>query len=114
MQRASAGAMVHNPVGGTHRRQRPRVPHVPSNRSPLAKENTVLSPHELATLMLIGNGPHTRDDTSSIPAREIDPVDLDALIAKQLVILESRQGKRPCPQITADGRSMLAAVGRLN
>ena len=102
MQRASAGAMVHNPVGGTHRRQRPRVPHVPSNRSPLAKENTVLSPHELATLMLIGNGPHTRDDTSSIPAREIDPVDLDALIAKQLVILESRQGKRPCPQITAE------------
>ncbi|MDT6961189.1 MULTISPECIES: hypothetical protein [unclassified Cupriavidus] len=73
----------------------------------------MLSPHELATLMLIGNGPHTRDDTSTIPAREIDPVDLDALISKEMVILQSEQGQRPCPQITAHGRSMLAAVGRL-
>lgn len=73
----------------------------------------MLSPHELATLMLIGNGPHTRDDTTAA-AREIDPVDLDALITKELVVLQSEQGKRPCPQITANGRSMLAAVGRLN
>ena len=89
-------------------------PNVPSNRrSPLAKENTVLSPHELATLMLIGNGPQTRDDTAAVAPREIDPVDLDALITRELVILQSEQGKRPCPQITAHGRTMLAAVGRV-
>lgn len=92
-------------------------PRVPSNRSPLAKEMTVLSPHELATLMLIGNGPHTRDDTAATHAREIDPVDLDALIAQRLVVLESIQddsGQMACPQITAHGMSMLKAVGRLN
>ncbi|SDD49902.1 hypothetical protein SAMN05216345_11021 [Cupriavidus sp. YR651] len=71
----------------------------------------MLSPHELATLMLIGNGPHTRSDTTA-DTREIDPVDLDALIARQLVSLESEQGRRPCPQITPHGRSMLKAVGR--
>ncbi|MGO4306223.1 hypothetical protein [Cupriavidus sp. RAF12] len=71
----------------------------------------MLSPHELATLMLIGNGPHTHSDTTA-DTREIDPVDLDALIAQQLVRLESRQGRRPCPQITPHGRSMLEAVGR--
>jgi len=78
---------------------------------------TVLSPHELATLMLIGYGPHTRDDTAATHAREIDPVDLDALISKRLVVLESIQddedGRMACPQITAHGRSMLKAVGRL-
>ncbi len=73
----------------------------------------MLSPHELATLMLIGNGPHTRDDTAATTAREIDPVDLDALITQELVVLRSEQGKRPRPQITANGRSMLVAVGRL-
>ena len=76
----------------------------------------MLSPHELATLMLIGNGPHTRDDTAATHEREIDPVDLDALITKRLVILESfqdEQGRSACPQITAHGRSMLKAVGRL-
>jgi len=72
----------------------------------------VLSPHELATLMLIGNGPQTRNDTTAA-SREIDPVDLDALINHELVVLQSEQGKRPCPQITAHGRSMLAAVGRM-
>ncbi|CAG2153490.1 hypothetical protein LMG19282_04406 [Cupriavidus campinensis] len=70
----------------------------------------MLSPHELATLMLIGNGPHTRSDTAD--AREIDPVDLDALVARELVTLQAEQGRRPCPQITAHGRSMLKAVGR--
>jgi len=78
---------------------------------------TVLSPHELATLMLIGDGPHTRDDTAATHPREIDPVDLDALISKRLVVLESIQddkhGRPPAPQITAHGRSMLKAVGRL-
>jgi hypothetical protein len=78
---------------------------------------TVLSPHELATLMLIGNGPHTRDDTAATHAREIDPVDLDALISKRLVILDAAQddehGPSRSPQITAHGRSMLKAVGRL-
>ncbi|RZT36498.1 hypothetical protein [Cupriavidus agavae] len=73
----------------------------------------MLSPHELATLMLIGNGPQTRDDTTAA-SREIDPVDLDALITRDLVVLEAGQGKRPCPQITANGRTMLAAVGRLS
>lgn len=70
----------------------------------------MLSPHEFATLMLIGSGPHTRTDTSS-DHPEIDPVDLDALIARQLVSYESSD-ERSRPQITAHGRSMLKAVGR--
>jgi hypothetical protein len=44
-------------------------------------------------------------------------VDLDALIAQRLVVLESIQndsGQMACPQITAHGMSMLKAVGRLN
>jgi len=42
---------------------------------------------------------------------EIDPVDLDALIARQLVSIESSED-RSLPQITDHGRSMLKAVGR--
>lgn len=104
--------MVHNPVGGTPGNIGHASPMSPSNRSPLAKENTVLSPHELATLMLIGNGPHTRDDTTATAAREIDPIDLDALITQELVILQADQGQRPSPRITAHGRLMLDAMGR--
>ncbi|WP_423198648.1 MULTISPECIES: hypothetical protein [unclassified Cupriavidus] len=70
----------------------------------------MLSPHELATLMLIGNGPQTRSDTAT-DSPEIDPVDLDALIAHELVSLEPSHD-RPLPQITDHGRSMLKAVGR--
>ncbi|WP_404994653.1 hypothetical protein [Cupriavidus pauculus] len=72
----------------------------------------MLSPHELATLMLIGNGPHTRDDTTATAPREIDPVDLDALITKQLVVLHGDHGQRPSPRITDHGRLMLDAMGR--
>lgn len=70
----------------------------------------MLSPHELATLMLIGSGPHTRTDTTP-DHPEIDPIDLDALIARQLVSIESSED-RSLPQITDHGRSMLKAVGR--
>lgn len=112
MQRENWAATVHNPTVDALPNFVRSATKSPSNRSPLAKENTVLSPHELATLMLIDNGPHTRDDTTST-AREIDPVDLDALIAQDLVILQSEQGRRPCPQITPYGRTMLQAVGRL-
>ena len=62
--------------------------------------------------MLIGNGPHTRDDTTATAAREIDPIDLDALITQELVILQADQGQRPSPRITAHGRLMLDAMGR--
>lgn len=74
----------------------------------------MLSPHEFATLMLISSGPHTRTDTSSDTSSdhpEIDPVDLDALIARQLVSYESSD-ERSRPRITDHGRSMLKAVGR--
>lgn len=97
---------------------KPESPVKPGNlrlRQPhLVKETPVLSPHELATLMLVGNGPQTQSDDcpNTLDAREIDPVDLDALVSQELVHLEPSRGGRPCLRITPRGDSMLKAVAR--
>ncbi|AGW93253.1 hypothetical protein N234_24810 [Ralstonia pickettii DTP0602] len=81
----------------------------PANAPPLAKETNVLSPHELATLLLLSDGPDSLDSSDS---RQIDPVDLKALVEKQLVQLEVLHGCRQEPRITSHGYSMLKAMGR--
>jgi len=68
----------------------------------------VLSPHELATLLLISGGAESLDTTDS---RQIDPVDLHALVDKELVRLEILHGQRQSPRLTNDGHSMLRAMG---
>jgi hypothetical protein len=64
--------------------------------------------------MLVGNRPQTQSDDGSnvLDAREVDPVDLDALVSQQLVHLEPSGGGLPCLRITARGDSMLRAVAR--
>lgn len=69
----------------------------------------MLSPHELATLLLISDGPETLDSSDS---RQIDPADLSALVDKQLVQLEILHGHRQSPRITSHGYTMLKAMGR--
>ncbi len=64
----------------------------------------MLSPHELATLLLIHNGPDE--------GRQFDPVDLNALVAKQLVSLEATPEHPQPPRLTHHGHSMLRAMGR--
>lgn len=69
----------------------------------------MLSPHELATLLLLSDGPDSLD--SSDP-RQIDPIDLNALVEQQLVQLEVLHGSQQEPRITSHGYSMLKAMGR--
>ncbi|NOV21935.1 hypothetical protein [Cupriavidus necator] len=69
----------------------------------------MLSPHELATLLLLSDGPDSLDSSDS---RQIDPTDLKALVEKQLVHLEVLHGCRQAPRITSHGYSMLKAMGR--
>ncbi|WP_439687424.1 Preprotein translocase subunit SecA [Cupriavidus oxalaticus] len=69
----------------------------------------MLSPHELATLLLLSDGPDSLDSSDS---RQIDPTDLNALVEKQLVQLEVLHGCRQEPRITSHGYSMLKAMGR--
>lgn len=66
----------------------------------------MLSPHELATLLLIHDG-RAIDDP-----RELDPIDLNALVAKELVSLEPTEDFPYSPRITCHGQSMLRAMGR--
>ncbi|CAG9164673.1 hypothetical protein [Cupriavidus pinatubonensis] len=68
----------------------------------------MLSPHELATLLLINGGPESLDTTDS---RQIDPADLHALVDKELVHLEILHGQRQSPRLTRNGQSMLRAMG---
>ena len=68
----------------------------------------MLSPHELATLLLINGGPDSLDTTDS---RQIDPADLNALVDKQLVQVETLHGHRQSPRLTSNGHSMLRAMG---
>ncbi|GAB7538033.1 hypothetical protein AB4851_00900 [Burkholderia sp. 22PA0099] len=64
----------------------------------------MLSPHELATLMLIHGAPDGID-----PGR----VEIDALLAHRLVSVEPHADGVARPALTATGRSVLAAAGRL-
>ncbi|ODV40489.1 hypothetical protein AWV79_07240 [Cupriavidus sp. UYMMa02A] len=68
----------------------------------------MLSPHELATLLLISGGSESLDTTDS---RQIDPADLHALVDKELVQLEILHGRQQSPRLTTHGHSMLRAMG---
>lgn len=61
----------------------------------------MLSPHEFATLMLVRHAPDQID---------MNRAELDALLERQLVMLEhSAEGHRN-PQLTDRGRSLLKAL----
>ncbi|GAB7545840.1 hypothetical protein CS8_055230 [Cupriavidus sp. 8B] len=61
----------------------------------------MLSPHELATLMLIKDGP---------AATELDRADLDTLLEHQFVNLEELPSGHQRPRITARGGTILNAI----
>ncbi|WP_354687522.1 hypothetical protein [Cupriavidus necator] len=63
----------------------------------------MLSPHEIATLILVKDAPAPLD---------LDPSDLDTLLERQLVMLEARPSGQACPRLTQRGRFVLKAVGR--
>ncbi|BFG80041.1 phage tail assembly chaperone [Paraburkholderia terrae] len=64
----------------------------------------MLSPHELATLLLVKEAP---DQV------EIDRPDLDALLERQFVRVETLASGRPCARLTLHGDAILKAVARL-
>jgi hypothetical protein len=65
---------------------------------------TMLSPHELATLMLVRSAPDQIDTTR---------VELDTLLDCRLIALESRVGGWRRPMLTPAGEHLLQAAARL-
>lgn len=65
----------------------------------------MLSPHEIATLMLLETNPRSEN---------FDPGDLDALRERQLVFLEKLASGYAHGRLTAQGRSVLRSVGRIH
>ncbi len=63
----------------------------------------MLSPHELAALILVKNAPDQI---------ERDRVDLAALLERQLISFENIEGNRRRPTLTPSGDSVLEAVVR--
>ena len=66
---------------------------------------TMLSPHELATLMLVHSAPDQIDTTR---------VELETLLDCQLVSLEPRVGEWRRPRLTPAGAHVLQAAARLD
>lgn len=66
--------------------------------------NNMLSPHELATLMLIKNAPGRIE-----PDRE----ELWALRDLHLVIVDTPESGFPTPRVTPQGDALLRAVARV-
>jgi hypothetical protein len=64
----------------------------------------MLSPHEFATLMLVRQAP---DQV------EMNRAELDALLERQLVMLEMNKAGARRVHLTAKGRSMLDTLGRV-
>ncbi|TPQ37092.1 hypothetical protein C2U69_17215 [Cupriavidus pinatubonensis] len=64
----------------------------------------MLSHHEFATLILVNNSPE--------PA-ELDCADVEALLDRELVTLESLGPNRTRPQVTVQGYAYLKALGRV-
>ncbi|WP_321843413.1 hypothetical protein [Paraburkholderia bannensis] len=64
----------------------------------------MLSPHEFATLMLIRHAPEQID---------MNRHELDTLLERQLVALETRAEGERLPSLTTAGRSLLEALGRV-
>jgi len=64
----------------------------------------MLSPHEIAALLLLG-------DASDI--HELDPEQLDALLEHKLVTMEHGHSSGLHPRLTSHGHSILDAVRRI-
>ena len=65
----------------------------------------MLSPHEFATLILVKDAPDQL---------ELDRADLDFLLERQLIALETLPSGQQRPQLTRDGVFILKAVTRYN
>lgn len=63
----------------------------------------MLSPHEIAALILVKDAPNPED---------LDPEAIDMLLTHQFVTLENRPSGQVCPRLTQRGDSLLKAVGR--
>jgi hypothetical protein len=69
----------------------------------IVMENTMLSPHEFATLLLLQDAPHQMDMVRD---------ELDALLERQLVQLENLASGRQLWSLTASGDSTIKAIKR--
>jgi hypothetical protein len=65
----------------------------------------MLSPHEFATLMLIKAAPDQI---------ELGRAELDTLLERQLISLESRASGHPRPRVTSHGDCILEAIARIH
>lgn len=65
----------------------------------------MLSPHEMAALMLLDTNPFRGD---------LDLRDLDALSERQLVLLQALAFGDSHPCVTEQGRALLRMIGRLH
>ncbi len=74
-----------------------------SNRSAYVKETLMLSPHELATLMLIKD---------AIDPAELDPADFKTLLEQQFATREQRAPGCHRALITINGHAFLKAIQR--
>ncbi|WER49282.1 hypothetical protein CupriaWKF_19195 [Cupriavidus sp. WKF15] len=63
----------------------------------------MLSPHEIAALMVLGD---------MEGHRELDPADIGALVERQLVRLEATAPDHRHICITGEGLQLLAAIGK--
>ncbi|BDB28735.1 hypothetical protein Tamer19_23030 [Cupriavidus sp. TA19] len=64
----------------------------------------MLSPHEIAALLLLGDAPDIHD---------LDPEQLDALLEHKLVTIEHGHDSGVHPRLTSRGHSMRDAVRRI-
>lgn len=65
----------------------------------------MLSPHEIATLMLLRHSPEQID---------MNRTELHTLLERRLVALEQRAGSHRRLSLTKTGRQLLEAVGRVD
>lgn len=63
----------------------------------------MLSPHEIAALLILGDSDHDR---------ELDPADVSTLVARQLVRFEVAAPGCRRMQVTGEGRRVLDAIAR--
>lgn len=64
----------------------------------------MLSPHEIATLLLVKGSP--------MPLVDLDPTDLASLLEQELIQLDVESYGRTCPRLTGLGDTLLKAVTR--
>jgi len=75
-----------------------------TNRPPRPAKTTMLSPHELATLMLVRGAPDQIDMTRA---------ELDTLLARRLIALEPHGDAARRPTLTPAGARLLEAAARV-